>query len=112
MNDVIERADRARSRAHDAMFNFVAADLEMAWTFARIAMRRDEIEERQRAIVAAQKALLTAQRGIQRLSLSEDERDYLREALTRVADVLRKLLVFERANIPAMPPPRVLINAT
>lgn len=90
MKDAIETVERVTRAAHQAMLDFVAADLELAWGFYRIAIRRHGTE-RQYAAASAQKALSVVESGLQRLHLTEDETEYFRQSLTRLSDALKKL---------------------
>jgi hypothetical protein len=90
MNDVIEAVERVTSAAHQAMLNFVEAEIEMAWGFCRAATRWTG-RKRQRAIADAQKALSSVEAGARRLHLTAEEKEHLRASSTRIRAVLKTL---------------------
>jgi hypothetical protein len=81
---------RVTDAAQQVMLNFATADLEMAWQFYRIAIRRHGAERR-RAVEFARRAISTVELGLRRLHLTEDESEYFRKSLTQLGAVIKTL---------------------
>ncbi len=94
--DLKEELEHTRAAYEDVLYNFIIAEMDLALTFAKVAVSADDIEKRERNLQYARRAYKSAMECANEHPLSQPMNQVIESRVRKLDEVLQR---FTRAAL-------------